>query len=74
MRLNRGLFVLLLFASLTSARAEKGFAPSAGDVRPLMVGDATPDVTLVDAAGIAFGLAATEGKKPVVAVFYRGHW
>jgi len=38
------------------------------------VGEPPPDFTLPDAGGRAVTLADYRGKKPVVLVFYRGHW
>ena len=40
----------------------------------LRVGERPPDFTLPDAAGRRVSLADFRGKKPVVMVFYRGHW
>ena len=40
----------------------------------LRVGERPPDFTLPDAAGRPVSLADYRGKKPVVLVFYRGHW
>lgn len=40
----------------------------------LRVGERPPDFTLPDAGGRAVTLADYRGKKPVVLVFYRGHW
>ena len=40
----------------------------------LRVGERPPDFTLPDASGRPVTLAEYRGKKPVVLVFYRGHW
>jgi len=40
----------------------------------LRVGERPPDFTLPDAGGRAVTLADYRGQKPVVLVFYRGHW
>ena len=40
----------------------------------LRVGEHPPDFTLPDAGGRAVTLADYRGQKPVVLVFYRGHW
>lgn len=40
----------------------------------LRVGERPPDFTLPDAAGRPVSLAGYRGQKPVVLVFYRGHW
>jgi len=41
---------------------------------PVTVGDMAPDFTLVDQNGQKRSLSAERGKRPVVLVFYRGHW
>lgn len=38
------------------------------------VGERPPDFTLPDASGRPVTLADFRGKKPVIVVFYRGHW
>ena len=40
----------------------------------LNVGERAPDFTLPDATGRPVSLTEYRGKKPVVIVFYRGHW
>jgi hypothetical protein len=40
----------------------------------LRVGERPPDFILPDAAGRPVALADYRGQKPVVLVFYRGHW
>ena len=40
----------------------------------LRVGERPPDFTLPNASGRRVTLADYRGKKPVVLVFYRGHW
>lgn len=40
----------------------------------LEIGERAPDFSLADAAGRPVTLAEYRGKKPVVMVFYRGHW
>jgi len=42
--------------------------------QPVGVGEVAPDFTLVDQNGQKRSLAAERGKRPVVLVFYRGHW
>lgn len=56
----------LLIAGLAAA-AEPRTAPVA-------VGEMPPDFTLKDQDGRAAQLSASRGERPVVAVFYRGHW
>jgi len=45
-----------------------------GGPTALRVGETAPDFTLSDAAGRPVSLASYRGQKPVVLVFYRGHW
>ena len=42
--------------------------------KPVKVGDAAPDFTLVDHRGNKVTLSDAKGKSPVVVVFYRGYW
>jgi len=42
--------------------------------QPVTVGDMAPDFTLTDQNGQKRSLSAERGKRPVVLVFYRGHW
>lgn len=41
---------------------------------PVQVGEMAPDFTLADQNGEKRSLSAERGKRPVVLVFYRGHW
>lgn len=47
---------------------------SANEVRPLLVGDRVPILTLKTVEGKAFDLNAAIAKKPTVLFFYRGGW
>jgi len=49
---------------------------SHGQVRdkPVGAGEVAPDFTLVDQNGQKHSLSAERGKRPVVLIFYRGHW
>lgn len=42
--------------------------------KPVAVGEAAPDFTLVDHHGKKVTLSHSKGKSPVVLVFYRGYW
>ncbi|MNC87170.1 AhpC/TSA family protein [compost metagenome] len=42
--------------------------------KPVGIGEAAPDFTLVDQDGRKHSLAAERGKRPVVLIFYRGYW
>lgn len=48
--------------------------PAAKRGTPVGVGDIAPDFTLDDRDGRKHTLSAERGKRPVVLVFYRGHW
>ena len=54
--------------------AERPAPESAKRSAPVGVGDIAPDFTLEDQDGRKHALAAERGKRPVVLVFYRGHW
>jgi len=41
---------------------------------PVGVGDVAPDFTLTDQDGRRHTLSAERGKRPVILIFYRGHW
>ena len=64
------------FFSLFTACALAAGAAAQAQTRekPVEVGEAAPDFTLVGQDGRKHSLAAERGKRPVVLVFYRGHW
>ena len=41
---------------------------------PVGVAETAPDFALTDQSGRKHTLSAQRGKRPVVLVFYRGHW
>jgi len=49
-------------------------APSAEQVRPLLIGAQVPEAALRDADGEVFDLRAAMKKKPTILIFYRGGW
>ena len=59
---------LLVFA------AENPAVAGAARGAPVAVGETAPDFTLEDQDGRKHALSAERGKRPVVLVFYRGHW
>ena len=61
---------LLFIYALLSAGAAFGQARE----KPVEIGDMAPDFTLVDQNGRKRSLSEERGKRPVVLVFYRGHW
>jgi len=44
------------------------------EIRPPAVGEIAPDFTLSDASGTPRKLSALCAERPLVLVFYRGHW
>lgn len=42
--------------------------------KPVGIGEAAPDFTLMDHHGAKVTLSDSKGKSPVVLVFYRGYW
>ncbi|MDA0712015.1 MAG: hypothetical protein O3B73_17595 [bacterium] len=69
----RAVVVSLLFLS-GACYAEDGFAPGPDQVSPLLVGNALPELVLKTAEGSSFDLNVENARKPLVIVFYRGHW
>jgi hypothetical protein len=68
-------WVLLMAICLGGgAKAEEGFAPVPEQVSPLLVGQKLPILVLQDADGKNFDLNVENSQKPLVVVFYRGHW
>ena len=51
-----------------------GAAQAQQRAKPVAVGEQAPDFTLTDQNGQKRALSAERGKRPVVLVFYRGHW
>ena len=64
--------VILFFAAC--ALVAGGTAQGQVREKPVGVGEVAPEFTLVDHNGQKHSLAAERGKRPVVLVFYRGHW
>jgi len=63
---------VIMGISVFSAKAQ--FAASATDIKPLLVGQAVPDITLVDGNGVTKSLHSLIGDKPTLIMFYRGDW
>ena len=77
--ITRHLAVLLLAAgTLVSSPPLMAADPSGAAAvkrgKPVAAGDVAPDFTLVDRDGRKHTLSAERRKRPVVLVFYRGHW
>ena len=60
-------FIIFAFVNATTAQTQ----PVA---KPVGIGEAAPDFTLVDHHGTKVTLSDSKGKNPVVLVFYRGYW
>jgi len=71
--IRRSLLFTMLAALLSSTWA---FTAAAAEpaARRITTGDIAPDFTLTDHEGRTRSLSAERGKRPVVLVFYRGHW
>ncbi len=76
--ISRIALVLALIAGmLTSPTLLAADAPPAATAKrsaPVSVGDTPPDFTLEDQDGRAVSLSSEWKKRPLVLVFYRGHW
>ena len=64
--------IFLSLALFTMLAAELHAQPAAGRTAPLAAGQTAPDFTLQDQQGKTVTLS--EAARPVVLVFYRGHW
>jgi cytochrome oxidase Cu insertion factor (SCO1/SenC/PrrC family) len=59
---------------LIVALANATIAQTQTVAKPVGIGEAAPDFTLVDHRGNKVRLSDSKGKSPVVLVFYRGYW
>ena len=57
-----------------TAAAESAIPNSPDQIRPLLIGQQAPSLTLADAAGESFDLDAAIAAKPTLLIFYRGGW
>jgi cytochrome oxidase Cu insertion factor (SCO1/SenC/PrrC family) len=69
--------LLIVSATISSATTlgpldGAGFSPT--DLERIKVGDPAPDFTLEAETGTPVTLSQFRGQKPVILVFYRGHW
>jgi len=62
-----GFLIIVVVVSATIAKTQ--IVP-----KPVGIGEAAPDFTLVDHHGTKVTLSDSKGKSPVVLVFYRGYW
>lgn len=66
--------LFLVFCVLASSPLVAADQPATKRSTPVAAGDIAPDFTLADQDGGKHTLSAERGKRPVVLVFYRGHW
>jgi cytochrome oxidase Cu insertion factor (SCO1/SenC/PrrC family) len=66
--------LLTLFATLLIGGLALNATAAESAGKRIGTGDIAPDFTLTDHEGRTHTLSAERGKRPVVLVFYRGHW
>ena len=59
--------IITVFVSAANVQAQ-------ASTKPVGIGEAAPDFTLVDHHGSKVTLSDSKNKNPVVLVFYRGYW
>lgn len=67
-------FALVLAALLAVPSFAQEVAPSASQVRPLLVGSAAPDAQMRRIDGTSISLKTALAGRPGVVIFYRGGW
>ena len=75
----RGIVVMMLvesaaLSSATTLGPVDGEGLPATDLERVKVGEPAPDFTLEAEIGTPIRLSQFRGQKPVILVFYRGHW
>ncbi len=72
------MFTAVVFAvtALVPSQLSAADQAGAGEKRdaPVKAGDVATDFTLADQDGRKHTLSAERGTRPVVLIFYRGHW
>ncbi len=68
------LLVSLISVPLQAATPEKKITENPAEVQPLKVGEKVPNLSLVNADGLAIKLQDLIKKQPTVLIFYRGGW
>lgn len=63
-----------LLAWPTAGAAGGEVAPSAEQIRPLLIGASVPEVSVQSLTGEEVDLAAAVRSQPTVLIFYRGGW
>ncbi len=54
--------------------SDRGIAPSSRMIRPVLIGDSLPNVSVAATNGEATSLRSICNGKPSVLIFYRGGW
>lgn len=68
------LIVGLLASSAVALGPVDGEGLAATDLERITIGEPAPDFTLEAETGTPVTLSQFRGQKPVILVFYRGHW
>jgi len=68
------LAALTVIMGISGFTAKAQYAATAGDVKPLLIGQEVPDKMLVDGNGNSKSLYSVIGDKPTVIITYRGDW
>jgi hypothetical protein len=66
--------VLLIVTAASAQVADKGIAPDAESICPLLPGMKAPDASLRRADGDSVSLSQVLASRPTVLIFYRGGW
>ncbi len=66
--------IIVLAFSIMAAFVSAANVQAQASAKPVGIGEAAPDFTLVDHHGGKVTLSDSKGKNPVVLVFYRGYW
>lgn len=64
----------VVVAGFWAHSAEAGVADKPSEIRPLLIGQKVPKLTLLDVDGKPFSLEKAVAEKPAVIVVYRGGW
>jgi cytochrome oxidase Cu insertion factor (SCO1/SenC/PrrC family) len=66
--------VFVLAFSIIAVLAGAANVQAQANTKPVAVGEAAPDFSLMDNHGAKVTLSDSRGRNPVVLVFYRGYW
>lgn len=72
--MKKQIFLILLFAAMTSIPAFSQLPAKAEDISPLLNGETIPDIPLKAPDGSAHQVAQIIEEKPTILLFYRGGW